>query len=109
MLMPPAAASRPSGRRLRARLLQGGVLRAVISLPPKLAAHYALALQVWVLIHPEQDRAYSHVLLVDASGFSARTTRGMETAPSWDEVREVVTRAWAAFNANPERSPPPAT
>jgi SAM-dependent methyltransferase len=101
MLMPPAAASRPSGRRLRARLLQDGALRAVISLPPKLAAHYALALQIWVLIHPEQDRAHSHVLFVDASGFSARTTREMEAAPSWHEVRHVVTKAWAAFNANP--------
>jgi hypothetical protein len=60
-------------------------------------------LQVWVLIHPEQDRAQSHVLFVDTSGFSARTTREMEAAPSWDDIRRVVTKAWAVFNANPEK------
>ena len=48
-VMPPAAAARPSGRRIRRALVADGALRAVISLPPKLAAHYALALQIWVL------------------------------------------------------------
>jgi hypothetical protein len=105
MLMPPAAAARPSGRRLRKNLLAQGALRAVISLPPKLAAHYALALQVWVLTRPEHDRAHSHVLFVDISGFSARAgvaSRTAEAAPAWDDVRAVVTRAWTAFNDNPE-------
>jgi type I restriction-modification system DNA methylase subunit len=55
VLMPPAAAARPSGRRIRSRLLQAGVFRAVISLPPRLAAHYALALQVWVLTNPRRN------------------------------------------------------
>jgi hypothetical protein len=53
MLMPPAAAARPFGRRIRRALVADGALRAVISLPPKLAAHYALALQIWVLSRPE--------------------------------------------------------
>jgi SAM-dependent methyltransferase len=53
MLMPPAAAARPSGRRVRQNLVRRGALRAVISLPPRLAAHYALALQIWVLRRPD--------------------------------------------------------
>jgi N-6 DNA Methylase len=105
ILMPPAAAARPSGQRLRANLLQRGALRAVISLPPKLAAHYALALQIWVLIRPEQDNTPSHVLLVDASGFSAwkRARPTLESAPAWDDVRALVTSAWGAFNEDPQQ------
>jgi hypothetical protein len=103
MLMPPAAAARPSGRRLRRALVAGGALRAVISLPPKLAAHYALALQIWVLSRPELDRAYSHVLLVDASGFATRTARVADAISTWDEVRAVVAPAWTAFHDSPQR------
>jgi len=103
MLMPPAAAARPSGRRLRRALVAGGALRAVISLPPKLAAHYALALQIWVLSRPEPDRAHSHVLLVDASGFSTRTARAAEAISTWDEVRAVLASAWSAFKESPQR------
>jgi hypothetical protein len=103
MLMPPAAAARPSGRRIRRTLVAGGVLRAVISLPPKLAAHYALALQIWVLSRPEPDRAHSHVLLVDASGFATRTARAADAISTWGEVRAVVARAWSAFRDSPQR------
>ena len=103
MLVPPAAAARPSGRRLRRALVADGALRAVISLPPRLAAHYALALQIWVLSRPEPDRAHSLVLLVDASGFTTRTARTTDVISTWDEVRAVVTRAWTVFNSNPQR------
>ena len=109
MLMPPGTASRPSGRRLRANLVRSGALRAVISLPPRLAAHYALALQVWVLSHPEPGRARSHVLLVDAAGLSARmgaASRAAEAAPpSWNEIRSSVLDAWRSFNDDPEHVP----
>jgi type I restriction-modification system DNA methylase subunit len=103
MLMPPAAAARPSGRRLRRALVTNGALRAVVSLPPKLAAHYALALQIWVLSRPEPDRAHSHVLLVDTSGLSTRTTRDADSISTWDEVRKVTVSAWTAFNDSPQR------
>jgi SAM-dependent methyltransferase len=95
MLMPPAAAARPSGRRLRRALVAGGALRAVISLPPKLAAHYALALQIWVLSRPELDRAYSHVLLVDASGFATRTARAADAISTWDKPGTYGHRDWS--------------
>lgn len=105
MLMPPGTASRPSGRRLRANLVREGALRAVISLPPRLASQYALALQVWVLAHPQPGRARSHVLLVDAAGLSARmgtTSRVTEAdPPSWQEIRTSVLSAWTAFNDDP--------
>ncbi len=105
VLMPPAAASRPSGRRIRANLVRRGALRAVMSLPPRLAAHYALALQLWVLQRPSEQHAQSHLLLVDASGFSAGQTRygtqPTETAPTWDEIRAVINQAWTAFREDP--------
>lgn len=107
ILMPPGTASRSSGRRLRANLIREGALRAVISLPPRLASQYALALQVWVLSHPEPGRTRSHVLLVDAAGLSARmgtTSRAIEAdPPSWHEIHSSVLAAWTAFNDAPEK------
>ncbi|WP_427922829.1 N-6 DNA methylase [Streptomyces sp. cg40] len=68
LLMPPAAAVRPSGRRIRAELLRRGALRAVFSLPPGYAAHYALPLQLWVLHRPDPTDAPrpAHILVADA-------------------------------------------
>jgi hypothetical protein len=102
MLMPPAAAARPSGRRIRRALVAGGTLRAVVSLPPKLAVHYALALQIWVLSRPEPDRAHSHVLLVDTSGFTTRTARAADAISTWVQVQAVVARAWSVFKSSPQ-------
>ena len=106
MLMPPAVAARSSGRRVRADLLRRGALRAVISLPPKLAAQYALALQLWVLRHPGNEETPSHVLLIDASGLpmpgQARAAgHSTEATHVWDEVRSLVTSTWTAFNEDP--------
>ena len=105
VLMPPAAAARPSGRRIRSRLLQAGAFRAVISLPPRLAAHYALALQVWVLTKPAKEHFPRPVLMIDASGFAASGqsragARPSDTVPTWDEVRTLIQRAWATFSSD---------
>ena len=105
MLMPPAAAARPSGRRIRSKLLQTGALRAVISLPPRLAAHNALALQIWVLVKPAREHSPHPVLMIDASGFSsggqARASgRPSDAVPTWDEVRTLVQRAWTTFSSD---------
>ena len=105
VLMPPAAAARPSGRRIRSRLLQAGAFRAVISLPPRLAAHYALALQVWVLTKPAKEHSPRPVLMIDASGFAASGqsragARPSDTVPTWDEVRTLIQRAWATFSSD---------
>lgn len=91
ILMPPAAASRPSGRRIRAELLKRGALRAVVSLPPRLAAQYALPLQIWLLRRPDSETASPPPLLVvDASQVSAESS-----ALAWDAVRNLVRTAFA--------------
>ena len=104
VLMPPAAAARSSGRRIRSRLLQAGAFRAVISLPPRLAAHYALALQVWVLTKPAKEHSPRPVLMIDASGFAAsgqsRAGARPSDVPTWDEVRTLIQRAWVTFSSD---------
>ncbi|MEV4344995.1 N-6 DNA methylase [Actinoplanes sp. NPDC049596] len=49
LLMPPSAAARRAGRRIRAELLRKGSLRAVIALPPGAVTAIAGALHVWIL------------------------------------------------------------
>jgi SAM-dependent methyltransferase len=67
LLMPPAAASRRAGRRIRAELLRRGALRAVVALPPGVAAPHGVPLQLWVLRRPAPDApAPARALLVDA-------------------------------------------
>ena len=56
-----------------------------------------------VLSRPEPDRAHSHVLLVDASGFTTRAARAADAISTWDEVRAVVARAWSVFKNRPQR------
>ncbi|NEV85428.1 N-6 DNA methylase [Streptomyces tendae] len=88
LLLPPAVGSRPSGRRIRVELLRRGALRAVISLPAGYAAHYALALQIWVLRHPSvDDPDPERLLVVDASA---------ETDP-----RELIAGIWSEYAADP--------
>ncbi|WP_049559187.1 HsdM family class I SAM-dependent methyltransferase [Nonomuraea sp. SBT364] len=58
ILMPPAAASRKAGRRIRANLLRAGALRAVIALPGS---------DLWLLRRPATgERPPSDVLILDA-------------------------------------------
>ncbi|MFE9022249.1 N-6 DNA methylase [Streptomyces sp. NPDC007808] len=69
MLLPPALAFRSSGRRVRAELIRGGALRAVVSLPARAAYPLHIGLQIWVLQRPEPggtDR--TTVLFVDGEG-----------------------------------------
>ncbi|MGP2440509.1 N-6 DNA methylase [Streptomyces sp. JW3] len=69
MLLPPALAFRSSGRRVRAELIRGGALRAVVSLPSRAAYPLHIGLQIWVFQRPEPggtDR--TAVLFVDGEG-----------------------------------------
>lgn len=108
VLMPPAAALRASGRRVRQELLTQGALRAVISLPQGLATHYSLALQIWVLTRPDLPRAQETLLVVDAAD-AGRTipqprqgTDGQgKTQQIWQQVRELVADIWSEFHNNP--------
>ncbi|GAA3210468.1 hypothetical protein GCM10020256_08560 [Streptomyces thermocoprophilus] len=56
LLLPPATASRSSGRRIRSELIRSGALRAVASLPPGAAIPLHVGLQVWVLQRPDPMR-----------------------------------------------------
>jgi type I restriction-modification system DNA methylase subunit len=101
MLMPPAAAARPTGRRIRAALVQRHALRAVITLPPRVAAQHALPLQLWVLQPPGEHQQTDRILFVDSSH------RGPEsgesgTASVRKPVRDLIVRAWSEFRAAPE-------
>ncbi|CAM5586562.1 type II restriction endonuclease subunit M [Streptomyces spiroverticillatus] len=71
LLMPPAAASRRSGRRIRADLLRRGALRAVVALPAGAAPPYGIPLHLWILRKPETSTS---------AGASASTTAGARTA-----------------------------
>ncbi|MFJ8790003.1 N-6 DNA methylase [Streptomyces sp. NPDC102462] len=93
LLMPPAAASRRSGRRIRAELLRRGALRAVVALPVGAAPPYNIPLHVWVLRRPDRAVAQPEALLVDTARFAAQGRGG----PDWQAVRDAVLEAWRAF------------
>ncbi|MEV7143597.1 N-6 DNA methylase [Streptomyces tauricus] len=96
LLMPPAAASRRSGRRIRADLLRRGALRAVIALPPGAAPPYNLPLHLWVLRKPAlaARAARPEVLLADTGVFTADSRGGLD----WQAVRTAVLDAWRPFD-----------
>lgn len=85
LVMPPAAAGRRSGRRIRARLVRRGALRAVITLPPGSVPNTAVALTLWVLRRPAGPEAPGHVLMVDTSAYP-------------EAFAEVALRAWTRFS-----------
>lgn len=89
VLMPPAAASRPAGRRIRAELIRHGALRAVIGLPAGLMPPTGIGLHVWVLAQPDpQQPSAGDLLVVDTTSASA-------TRP----LAEVVRSAWAGYRS----------
>ncbi|MFJ4742326.1 N-6 DNA methylase [Streptomyces sp. NPDC088775] len=116
LLMPPAAASRRSGRRIRADLLRRGALRAVIALPAGAAPPYGIPLHLWVLRKPGSGRHPSpELLLVDTAEPAESPTAGpAQTTPAggrdrldWQAVHRAVLDAWQSFEA-PERADHPA-
>ncbi|MEO3821108.1 N-6 DNA methylase [Plantactinospora sp. B24E8] len=90
VLMPPAAASRPAGRRIRAELIRRGTLRAVIALPAGLMPPTGIGLQVWVLSQPDPQQPPSGDLLV------VDTTAASADRP----LAEVVGDAWRAYRSD---------
>ncbi|WP_073225462.1 N-6 DNA methylase [Streptomyces sp. NBRC 110465] len=110
LLMPPAAASRRSGRRIRAGLLRRGALRAVIALPAGAAPPYGIPLHLWILCKPEPGvRPAADLLLADTAGLSGpapgasagpgrppggKTPGGGRERMDWPAVRSAVLGAW---------------
>ncbi|WTW94093.1 N-6 DNA methylase [Streptomycetaceae bacterium NBC_01309] len=120
VLMPPAVASRGSGRRIRAELLRSGALRAVVGLPAGAAPPAGVALQVWLLVRPEPGAAASHVLFVDTAAHEsataaprpgpARSAAANQAAghapdsrrdPDWAALAGLAVDAWRSFAADP--------
>ncbi|WP_405463429.1 N-6 DNA methylase [Streptomyces anulatus] len=102
LLMPPAAASRRSGRRIRADLLRRGALRAVIALPAGAAPPYGVPLHLWVLRRPTPGvRPGPDLLLADTAGLAAsageaggKAAGGGRDRLDWPVVRAAVLDAW---------------
>ncbi|SCF06391.1 N-6 DNA Methylase [Micromonospora coriariae] len=91
LLMPPTVASRRAGKRIRGELLRRGHLRAVIALPPGVAAPHGVPLHLWVLRRAAADAPPpARALLIDAAGGDLA-----DTAPR-------VLAAWRAFAAAPD-------
>lgn len=95
LLMPPGAAFRSAGRRIRAELLRRGALRAVIGLPPRMLPVTSIPLQLWILRRPAAGRSTNHVLFVDTS-IAADSGK-----PDVAAVTETVVRLWRSFDADP--------
>lgn len=98
LLLPPAVASRSSGRKIRTNLVRSGVLRAVIGLMPGAAPPWHVGLQIWVLRSPEPDaRPSGSLLFVDTTRVQAEGDA--EDRLAWDAITDSVVRAWRAFDA----------
>ncbi|MEU8177534.1 N-6 DNA methylase [Microbispora hainanensis] len=93
LLMPPAVASRRSGRRIRSQLLRRGALRAVVALPQGAVPNVAVGLTLWILCPPPEGGTPSHVLMVDTSGRP-------------DDYAGVAATAWREFSAGRELDEP---
>ncbi|WP_319019048.1 N-6 DNA methylase [Microbispora sitophila] len=93
LLMPPAVASRRSGRRIRSQLLRRGALRAVVALPQGAVPNVAVGLTLWILRQPAEGGTPSHVLMVDTSGRP-------------DDYAGVTVEAWREFGAGRELDEP---
>ncbi|MFF2926861.1 N-6 DNA methylase [Streptomyces celluloflavus] len=99
LLMPPAAASRRSGRRIRADLLRRGALRAVIALPAGAAPPNGVPLHLWVLRKPGGGAPASpRLLVVDTAGLATTTATTGRDKIDWPAVRAVAVDAWRAFD-----------
>lgn len=111
LLLPPATASRASGRRVRMDLVRSGAVRAVIALPPGAATPLHVGLQIWVLQRPEPaGPERKTVLFIDtaeaagnrASAGSASGTRGPQSALDWPSLTEAAMGQWSDFAENPD-------
>ncbi|MDG4774971.1 N-6 DNA methylase [Solwaraspora sp. WMMD792] len=108
LVMPPGAAVRPSGRRIRAELVRSGALRAVIALPAGAAPPLHIGLQLWIVQQPQPEAGQpSTVLMVDTDGRRApnRPTHTSDDSPGRrtppEGWAEAALTAWRAFERDP--------
>jgi predicted RNA methylase/transposase-like protein len=112
LLLPPATASRSSGRRIRAELLRQGALCGIIALPPGLAVPHHIGLHLWILRRPEAIRTgRDQVLLMDVSdeATSADDSSSPGEASGTSKLHETILSTWEAFTASAEFTEIPGT
>ncbi|WP_328718454.1 N-6 DNA methylase [Streptomyces sp. NBC_00247] len=116
MLLPPATATRASGRRVRAELVRSGALRAVVGLPVGASVPLHVGLHLWVLRRPEpQGTDSASVLFVDMGGDQRESAASPSQDPhsqtrnrrggagtDWDALSGEVLTHWTAFREHPE-------
>lgn len=107
LLMPPAAASRRTGRRVRAALLRRGALRAVIALPAGAAPPHSLPLHLWVLRKPDGTTAPDPRLLVVDTATTHRPAGGGRAGLDWPGLRRTILDAWQEFRRAGDIGPVP--
>jgi hypothetical protein len=116
LILPPATASRPSGRRIRAELVRGGAVRAVLALPAGAAPPLHVGLHLWVLDRPEPGGPERKpVLFVDMAeqppadarqGTTGTPRTGSSRAPAdWAGLTARTLARWETFAADPDRFP----
>ncbi|WP_328955664.1 N-6 DNA methylase [Kitasatospora purpeofusca] len=93
VLMPAAAAARPSGRRIRAELVRRGALRAVVALPPGASSAHGMGTHLWLAGPPDSSEP-PQVLFVDAENVPSAAAAG---ADEWPLVHRTVVSTWRAF------------
>ena len=100
LLLPPAVASRPSARRIRAELVRRGALRAVIALPAGLVRPVHVPVCLWVFRKPAGTVAVrtSCVLFADVTGldWADQGSAPSAAAPDEGEIASTVVSAWRA-------------
>jgi hypothetical protein len=101
MLMPPALASRPTGRRIRGEMVRRGVIRAIIGLPAGAVRPQNVAAHLWIMERPSGLASGDpRVLFADAAQFSADISDQADTSDQdegWVQLTERVLNAWLGF------------
>jgi SAM-dependent methyltransferase/predicted DNA-binding transcriptional regulator AlpA len=93
ILMPPAAADRRSGRRIRSQLLRAGALRAVVELPAGYASASTAPPHLWLLRRPAPDDPLpSHVLMMNVAALDVT------------DVHSTVVERWKTFTLRPDEA-----
>jgi SAM-dependent methyltransferase/predicted DNA-binding transcriptional regulator AlpA len=99
LLLPPAVASRPSGRRIRTELLRRGALRAVASLPAGAARPSHIPLQIWVLERPASSGPSDPViLLADLAELPRAAGKRAGSEAGWQQLQDIILEAWRSFS-----------
>ncbi|MET8181353.1 N-6 DNA methylase [Streptomyces sp. NPDC005336] len=93
LLMPPAAAGRPAGRRIRSELVRRGVLRAVVALPPTATVGSSNGVHLWVLQRPEAASAPDAGVLF-VNGEAASLDQRTSSRDLFEALRRQVAALW---------------